>query len=259
LLNEDDQEKSMSGHSKWHSIKHKKGALDAKRGKLFTKIIREMSIAARIGGGDPGSNPRLRTAVDKAKAVNMPADNIKRAIQKGTGELEGASYEEITLEGYGPGGVALLVEGTTDNRNRTVSEIRHVFSKNGGNLGAAGSVSYMFKPRGFVALAKEKVTEDKLMELALDAGADDIQDSGEIWEVYTPPNSHDAVVQALKAAGIEPDEATIGKYADNNVTLEGPKAQSMLKLVEALEDNDDVQNVWANFDVSEKDLEAAAS
>ena len=249
----------MSGHSKWHSIKHKKGALDAKRGKLFTKIIREMSIAARIGGGDPGSNPRLRTAVDKAKAVNMPADNIKRAIQKGTGELEGASYEEITLEGYGPGGVALLVEGTTDNRNRTVSEIRHVFSKNGGNLGAAGSVSYMFKPRGFVALAKEKVTEDKLMELALDAGADDIQDSGEIWEVYTPPNSHDAVVQALKAAGIEPDEATIGKYADNNVTLEGPKAQSMLKLVEALEDNDDVQNVWANFDVSEKDLEAAAS
>jgi YebC/PmpR family DNA-binding regulatory protein len=249
----------MSGHSKWHSIKHKKGALDAKRGKLFTKIIREMSIAARIGGGDPGSNPRLRTAVDKAKAVNMPADNIKRAIQKGTGELEGASYEEITLEGYGPGGVALLVEGTTDNRNRTVSEIRHVFSKNGGNLGAAGSVSYMFKPRGFVALAKEKVTEDKLMELALDAGADDILDSGEIWEVYTPPNSHDAVVQALKAAGIEPDEATIGKYADNNVTLEGPKAQQMLKLVEALEDNDDVQQVWANFDVSEKEMEAAAS
>jgi YebC/PmpR family DNA-binding regulatory protein len=249
----------MSGHSKWHSIKHKKGALDAKRGKLFTKIIREMSIAARIGGGDPGSNPRLRTAVDKAKAVNMPADNIKRAIQKGTGELEGASYEEITLEGYGPGGVALLVEGTTDNRNRTVSEIRHVFSKNGGNLGAAGSVSYMFKPRGFVAIAKEKVTEDKLMELALDAGADDIQDSGEIWAVYTPPNAHDAVVQALKTAGIEADEATVGKYADTNVTLEGPKAQQMLKLVEALEDNDDVQNVWANFDVSEKEIEAAAS
>jgi YebC/PmpR family DNA-binding regulatory protein len=249
----------MSGHSKWHSIKHKKGALDAKRGKLFTKIIREMSIAARIGGGDPGSNPRLRTAVDKAKAVNMPADNIKRAIQKGTGELEGASYEEITLEGYGPGGVALLVEGTTDNRNRTVSEIRHVFSKNGGNLGAAGSVSYMFKPRGFIALAKEKVTEEKLMELALDAGADDILDSGEIWEVYTTPHAHEAVVQALKAAKIEPDEAEIGKYAENTVTLEGAKAQQMLKLVEALEDNEDVQNVWANFDVSEKELETAAS
>lgn len=249
----------MSGHSKWHSIKHKKGALDAKRGKLFTKIIREMSIAARIGGGDPASNPRLRTAVDKAKAVNMPADNIKRAIQKGTGELEGASYEDITLEGYGPGGVALLVEGTTDNRNRTVSEIRHVLSKNGGNLGAAGSVSYMFKPRGFIAVAKEKVTEEKLMDLALDAGAEDIQDSGEIWEVYTTPNAHDAVVQALKAAKIEPDEAEIGKYAENTVTLEGAKAQQMLKLVEALEDNEDVQNVWANFDVSEKDLEAAAS
>ena len=164
----------MSGHSKWASIKHKKGALDAKRGKIFTKIIREMTIAARIGGGDADSNPRLRTAVDKAKAVNMPADNIKRAIQKGTGELEGTTYEEITLEGYGPGGVAILVEGTTDNRNRTVSEIRHIFTKNGGNLGTAGSVSYMFKPRGYIAIAKEKVTEEKLMEIALEAGADDI-------------------------------------------------------------------------------------
>jgi YebC/PmpR family DNA-binding regulatory protein len=249
----------MSGHSKWHSIKHKKGALDAKRGKLFTKIIREMSIAARLGGGDPASNPRLRTAVDKAKAVNMPADNIKRAIQKGTGELEGTSYEEITIEGYGPGGVALLVEGTTDNRNRTVSEIRHIFTKNGGNLGSAGSVSYMFRPRGFAAISKEKVTEEKLMELALDAGAEDIQEAGEIWEVYSPPNAQEAVVQALKAAGIELIEAEIGKYADTTVTLEGPKAQQMLKLVEALEDNDDVQNVWANFDMSEKEMEAAAS
>src|SRR6187549_36039 len=160
------KEFSMSGHSKWASIKHKKGALDAKRGKIFTKIIREMSIAARIGGGDVASNPRLRTAVDKAKSVNMPADNIKRAIQKGTGELEGAMYEEITLEGYGPGGIALLVEGTTDNRNRTVSEIRHTLTKNGGNMGTSGSVSYMFKPRGYVAIAKEKVTEDKLMEIA---------------------------------------------------------------------------------------------
>jgi YebC/PmpR family DNA-binding regulatory protein len=249
----------MSGHSKWHSIKHKKGALDAKRGKLFTKIIREMSIAARIGGGDPGQNPRLRTAVDKAKSVNMPADNIKRAIQKGTGELEGASYEELTLEGYGPGGIAILVEGTTDNRNRTVSEIRHTFTKNGGNLGAAGSVSYMFKPRGFIAIAKEKIGEEKLMELALDAGADDIIGEGETWEVFTPPNAYEAVLETLKKAGVEPEESQIGKYADNTIALEGQKAQQMLKLIEALEESDDVQNVWANFDISDKELEAAAA
>ena len=249
----------MSGHSKWASIKHKKGALDAKRGKIFTKIIREMSIAARINGGDVGSNPRLRTAVDKAKSVNMPADNIKRAIQKGTGELEGTMYEEITLEGYGPGGIALLVEGTTDNRNRTVSEIRHTLTKNGGNLGTAGSVSYMFKPRGYIAIAKDKVTEETLMDLALEAGADDILGEGEIWEVYSTPHAYDAVLGAIKKAGIEPDESQIGKYAENIITLEGTKAQQMLKLVEALEDNDDVQNVWANFDVSEKEMEAAAA
>src|SRR5512145_250541 len=173
----------MSGHSKWHSIKHKKGALDAKRGKLFTKIIREMTIAARIGGGDPDSNPRLRTAVDKAKASNMPADNIKRAIQKGTGDLEGTTYEDFTMEGYGPGGVAVLVEGTTDNRNRTVSEIRHTFTKYGGNLGAAGSVSYMFKQRGFITVPKDKASEDQVMELALEAGADDVLGGDELWEV----------------------------------------------------------------------------
>ena len=249
----------MSGHSKWASIKHKKGALDAKRGKVFTKIIREMSIAARLGGGDPGANPRLRTAVDKAKSVNMPADNIKRAIQKGTGELEGTSYEEFTLEGYGPGGVAILVEGTTDNRNRCVSEIRHILTKNGGNLGTAGSVSYMFKPRGYIAVSAAKTTEEKLMDLALEAGADDIQTSGDLFEVYTPPNTYEAVLEAIKKAGLEPEESQIGKYADNNVTLEGPKAQQMLKLIESLEDNDDVQNVWANFDVSEKEMEAAAA
>jgi YebC/PmpR family DNA-binding regulatory protein len=249
----------MSGHSKWHSIKHKKGALDAKRGKIFTKIIREMSIAARIGGGDPVTNPRLRTAVEKAKSVNMPADNIKRAIQKGTGELEGAMYEEITLEGYGPGGIALLVEGTTDNRNRTVSEIRHTLTKNGGNLGTAGSVSYMFKPRGYIAIAKDKATEEQLMDIALEAGADDIVGEGEIWEVYSSPNAYEAVLAAIKKAGIEPEESQIGKYAENVITLEGTKAQQMLKLVEALEDNDDVQNVWANFDVSEKEMEAAAA
>ena len=249
----------MSGHSKWASIKHKKGALDAKRGKIFTKIIREMSIAARINGGDVGSNPRLRTAVEKAKSVNMPADNIKRAIQKGTGELEGTMYEEITLEGYGPGGIAILVEGTTDNRNRTVSEVRHTLTKNGGNLGTAGSVSYMFKPRGYIAIAKEKIKEEQLMDLALEAGAEDIIGEGEVWEVYSTPNSFEAVLGAIKKAGIEPDESQIGKYAENVITLEGNKAQQMLKLVEALEDNDDVQNVWANFDVSEKEMEAAAA
>jgi len=249
----------MSGHSKWASIKHKKGALDAKRGKIFTKIIREMSIAARLGGGDVDSNPRLRTAVDKAKSVNMPADNIKRAIQKGTGELEGMAYEDITLEGYGPGGVALLIEGTTDNRNRTVSEIRHVFSKHGGNMGAAGSVSYMFKPRGYIAIASEKVSEEKLMDLALDAGAEDIVSSGDVWEVYTSPSTYEAVLAAVKKAGITPEESEIGKYAENSIPLEGVKAQQMLKLVEALEDNDDVQNVWANFDIADKELEAAAA
>ena len=249
----------MSGHSKWHSIKHKKGALDAKRGKIFTKIIREISIAARLGGGDPGANPRLRTAVDKAKGVNMPADNIKRAIQKGTGELEGASYEELTLEGFGPGGVAILVEGTTDNRNRAVSEIRHIFTKHGGNLGTAGSVSYLFKPRGHITIAREKVSEEKLMELALEAGADDIQSAGESWEVYTSPGDCEQVREVLKKAGLEPEESQIGKYADNSINLEGQKAQQMLKLIEALEDNDDVQNVWANFDISDKEMEAAAA
>jgi YebC/PmpR family DNA-binding regulatory protein len=249
----------MSGHSKWASIKHKKGALDAKRGKIFTKIIREMSIAARIGGGDPSSNPRLRTAVDKAKSVNMPADNIKRAIQKGTGELEGMAYEDITLEGYGPGGVAILVEGTSDNRNRTVAEIRHIFTKNGGNLGTVGSVSYLFKPRGYITVSRQGITEEKLMDIAVEAGADDIQSSGDTWEVYTSPGSYEAVLDILKKAGLVPEESQIGKYAETSVPLEGPKAQQMLKLMEALEDNDDVQNVWANFDIADKELEAAAA
>jgi YebC/PmpR family DNA-binding regulatory protein len=249
----------MSGHSKWHSIKHKKGALDAKRGKLFTKVIREMTIAARIGGGDPDSNPRLRTAVDKAKASNMPADNIKRAIQKGTGELEGSTYEEMVLEAYGPGGVAILVEGSTDNRNRTVSEIRHIFTKHGGNLGGAGSVSYLFKAKGHISIASAKISEEKLMELALEAGADDIQTSGGLHEIFTAPNAYDAVLKALKAAGVAPDEAQLAKFADTSVSLEGQRAQQMLKLIEALEDHDDVQNVWANFDISDKEMEAAAA
>ncbi len=249
----------MSGHSKWHTIKHKKGALDAKRGKLFTKIIREMTIAARIGGGDPDANPRLRTAVDKAKGSNMPADNITRAIKKGTGELEGTTYEDMVLEGYGPGGVAILVEGTTDNRNRTVSEIRHIFTKHGGNLGGAGSVAYMFKPKGVIAIAAEKTTEDKLMEIALDAGADDIVTEAEGFTVYTTQQTFEAVREAIKKAGIEPDEAEVKKLADNTIALEGAKAQQLLKLVEFLDDHDDVQNVWDNSDISEKEMEAAAA
>jgi len=249
----------MSGHSKWHTIKHKKGALDAKRGKLFTKLIREMTIAARIGGGDPDSNPRLRTAVDKAKGANMPADNITRAIKKGTGELEGTTYEELLLEGYGPGGVAILVEGSTDNRNRTVSEIRHLFTKNGGNLGGAGSVAYMFKPKGVIAIAAAKTTEEKLMEIALEAGADDIESESQGFTVYTTQHTFEAVRDAIKKAGIESDEAEIKKLADNNVALEGAKAQQLLKLVEALDDHDDVQSVWDNSDISEKEMEEAAA
>jgi YebC/PmpR family DNA-binding regulatory protein len=249
----------MSGHSKWATIKHKKGALDAKRGKLFTKLIREMTIAARIGGGDTGSNPRLRTAVDKAKASNMPADNITRAIKKGTGELEGTTYEELLLEGYGPGGVAILVEGSTDNRNRSVSEIRHIFTKHGGNLGGAGSVAYMFKPKGVIAIAADKTTEDKLMEIALDAGAEDIQSESAGFTVYTTQQGFEAVRDAIKKAGIEPDEAEVKKLAENNITLEGAKAQQLLKLVEALDDNDDVQSVWDNSDISEKEMEEAAA
>ena len=240
----------MSGHSKWHTIKHKKGALDAKRGKVFTKLIREMTIAARIGGGNTDMNPRLRTVVDKAKAANMPADNVKRAIQKGTGDLEGVNYEDLTLEGYGPGGVAVLVEGTTDNRNRAVSEIRHIFSKHNGNMGTAGCVSYLFHQKGYIAIAADKTTEDKLMEIALEAGADDILTSPEGFEIYTTPQAHEAVLKAVKAAGIEPDDSEIGKYAENAIALDPGKTAQMLKLIDAMEDNDDVQNVWTNFDTS---------
>jgi YebC/PmpR family DNA-binding regulatory protein len=249
----------MSGHSKWHTIKHKKGALDAKRGKLFTKLIREMTIAARLGGGDPDANPRLRTAVDKAKAANMPQDNITRAIKKGTGELEGSTYEELVLEGFGPGGVAILVEGSTDNRNRTVSEIRHLFSKHGGNLGGAGSVAYMFKPRGVISITADKTTEDQLMEIALDAGADDIQSEAQGFTVYTTQQNFEVARTAIVEAGIEPDDAEIKKLADTNVTLEGAKAQQLLKLVEALDDHDDVQSVWDNSDISEAEMEEAAA
>jgi YebC/PmpR family DNA-binding regulatory protein len=247
----------MSGHSKWATIKHKKGALDAKRGKIFTRLIKEITIAAK-SGGDPEKNPRLRTAVAAAKAENMPSDNIKRAIQRGTGELPGVSYEEITFEGYGPGGVAILVEVSTDNRNRTVSEIRHVFSKNGGNMGEQGSVSWMFERKSQIFVPKEKAGEDDLMGVILDAGGDDLRDDGDRWMVLSPPDAHEAVMKALEAAGIPHEDASIAFVPKNNIRLEGKNAAGMLKLSEALEDHDDVQNVYSNFDIDEKELEALA-
>jgi YebC/PmpR family DNA-binding regulatory protein len=247
----------MSGHSKWATIKHKKAALDAKRGKAFTRIIKEIMIAARQGG-DPDMNPRLRTAVTAAKAVSMPAENIKRAIMRGTGELEGGQIDEIVFEGYGPGGAAVLVKVATDNRNRTVSEIRHVFSKNGGNLGELGSVSWMFERKGQILIEKDKAGEDQIMTLALDAGADDLRDDGESWEVLSPPEAHDAVLQAIQKAGIPTVSAEIAMVPKNLMKLEGKNAQGMLRLSEALEEHDDVQNVYSNFDVDEKELEAMA-
>jgi len=249
----------MSGHSKWHSIKHKKGALDAKRGRAFTKLIKEITIAARIGGGDAEGNPRLRKAISDAKALNMPTDNIKRAIMKGTGELEGGQIEEVMYEGYGPGGVALIAETVTDNRNRTVSEIRHVFSKNGGNMGEAGSVSWMFHKKGYVVVENTKADEDTLMSLALDAGADDFQSDGSNYEIYTAPNAMEGVVEALKAKGIEPASAEISMIPQNTVKVAGKHAQQVLKLMEALDDHDDVQHVYANFDMEESEMAEAIS
>jgi YebC/PmpR family DNA-binding regulatory protein len=247
----------MSGHSKWHTIKHKKGAADAKRGKIFTRIIKELTIAARHGGGDPDSNPRLRTVITDAKAVNMPAENIKRAIRRGTGEEEGVNYEEVMYEGYGPGGVAILIETMTDNRNRTVGELRHLLAKYGGNLGEANSVAWMFEKKGQVTVAKEKAGEEALMSAVLDAGADDMKDDGSAWEIVAPVESHQAVVEAIKALGIEPDSAEIAMLPQNYVKLEGKPAQQMLKLMEALEEHDDTKNVWSNFDVAEEEIEAS--
>ena len=247
----------MSGHSKWATIKHKKAALDAKRGKVFTRIIKEIMIAAR-SGGDPESNPRLRTAITAAKAVSMPSENIKRAVMRGTGELEGGQIDEIMFEGYGPGGAAVLVEVATDNRNRTVSEIRHVFSKNGGNLGEQGSVSWMFERKSQIVVDKEKAGEDQLMNIALEAGADDMRDGGDNWEVISAPEAHEAVLNAIQAAGIGTESAEIGMIPKNLMKLEGKNAQAMLRLSDALEEHDDVQNVYSNFDVDEKELEAMA-
>ncbi len=248
----------MSGHSKWATIKHKKGALDAKRGKIFTRLIKEITIAAKTGGGgDPDGNPRLRTAIAAAKAENMPAENIKRAIQRGTGELEGVSYEEITYEGYGPGGVAIIVEVLTDNKNRAVSEIRHAFSKNGGNLGAEGAVSWMFTKKGVITVAKSAASEDKLTEIVLDAGAEDLSDEGENWEILTDPKDFEAVSEAVKKAGITPETAEITKIASTYTRLEGTQANAMIRLLEAIEDLDDTQNVYSNFDFDEAAVASA--
>jgi YebC/PmpR family DNA-binding regulatory protein len=247
----------MSGHSKWHTIKHKKGAADARRGKVSTRLIKELTVAARAGGGDPDSNPRLRTVIAEAKSHNMPAENIKRAIRRGTGEEAGVSYEEVTYEGYGPGGAALLVETLTDNKNRTVGEIRHLLAKYGGNLGEANSVAWMFEKKGQVTVSKEKADEEALMGAVLDAGADDMRDDGSAWEIVSPPDVHPSVVTAIKGLGVEPDTAVIAMLPQNYIKLEGKTAQQMLKLMDALEEHDDTKHVWSNFDVEEKEIEAS--
>jgi len=244
----------MSGHSKWHSIKHKKAAADSKRGKIFTKIIREIAVAARAGGGDPDANPRLRKAVQDARAVNMPADNIKRAILKGTGQLEGSQYEEIIYEGYGPGGVALFVTALSDNKNRTVSEIRHIFTKNGGRIGESGCVSYRFKRRGYIDIEQAKASEEQLMDIVLNAGAEDIREDGSNWEITMSPEKYETVLEAVKAANIEIAASNVGYIPQDYVHLEGKQAQQTLKLVEELEDHDDVQSVSANFDIDEEEI-----
>jgi YebC/PmpR family DNA-binding regulatory protein len=247
----------MSGHSKWASIKHKKGALDAKRGKIFTRIIKELTVAARAGGGDPDMNPRLRTIIADAKAANMPAENIKRAIRRGTGEEPGVSYEEAQYEAYGPGGAAVIIDVLTDNKNRTVGELRHLIEKHGGNLAAANAVAWMFSKKGYIVVEKAKADEEKLLAAVLDAGADDLQDDDSNWEVLSAPEAFTAVNEAVKSLGIEPASAQVSLIPQNYVKLEGKVAQQMLKLMEALDDYDDVQHVWSNFDISEKEIEAS--
>ena len=247
----------MSGHSKWATIKHKKGALDAKRGKIFTRLLREIAVAAQ-GGGNPDSNARLRTAVLAAKAENMPQDNIKRAIQRGTGELEGVNYEEISFEGYGPGGVAIIVDVMTDNRNRAVSEIRHAFSKHGGNLGETGSVRFMFSKKGLIAIEKDAASEEQLMDIVLEHGGEDLNDEGETWEIVTDPHSLEAVATAVKAAGISILSSEVTMLASTYTKLEGSPANQMIRLLEVLEDCDDTQNVYSNFDMDADQMEQAA-
>ena len=247
----------MSGHSKWHSIKHKKGATDAKRGKLFTKFIKEITVAARTGGGDPDANARLRKAILDAKAGNMPNDTIDRAVRRGTGAEEGVTYEEITYEGYGPGGVALLIEAMTDNRNRTVAEIRHIFSKNGGNLGESGSVGWLFEKKGYIVVDKAARPEEELFDIAIEGGADDVRDDGDNVEIITSPENFESVQSAIKTAGIEPQVAEVSMVPQNYIKLEGGSAQQMLRLMESMEDHDDVQKVYANFDIDEAEMAAA--
>jgi len=247
----------MSGHSKWHTIKHKKGAADAKRGKIFTRLIKELTVAARAGGGDPDMNPRLRTIIAEAKANNMPRENIERAIRRGTGEEPGVSYEEIMYEGYGPGGVALMIQTLTDNKNRTVGEIRFILGKHAGNLAAENSVAWMFSRKGQIVVEKAKADEDTLLNAALDAGADDMNDDGEAWEIVTPPEKFEAVRDAVKALGVEVANAEVAMIPQNYVKLQGKEAQQMLRLFEAIDDHDDVQHVWANFDIEEKEIEAS--
>ena len=247
----------MSGHSKWASIKHKKGAADAKRGKLFTRIIKELTVAARDGGGDPDSNPRLRTVIADAKAANMPADNTKRAIRRGTGEEPGVNYEEVTYEGYGPGGVALLLEVLTDNKNRAVGEIRHLLTKHGGNLGSSNSVAWMFDKRGYLLVEKSAVDEEALMTATIEAGADDLRDEDGNWEILSTPDAFDAVAEAVRGLGVEPASAQVAMLPQNFVMLEGKSAQQMLKLIGALDELDDIRHVWSNFDIDDKEIEAS--
>jgi YebC/PmpR family DNA-binding regulatory protein len=242
----------MSGHSKWSSIKHKKAATDAKRGKIFTRFIRELTIAARAGGGDPESNSRLRHAIDGARAANMPSDNIKKAVQRGTGELEGVNYEELSYEGYGPGGIALLVEAMTDNKNRTVSEVRYVFNKYNGNLGEQGCVSWMFTRKGMIIVATSSIGEDELMEIVLENGAEDMKKEGDNYEISTSTEDFDKVHQALKAKNIAIESAEISKIPSTYIKLEGRQAEQMLKLYDKLEELEDIQNVWANFDIADE-------
>jgi YebC/PmpR family DNA-binding regulatory protein len=251
----------MSGHSKWHTIKHKKGAADAKRGRIFTKIIKEITVAARVGGGDPNGNPRLRTVVAAAKAANMPKDNIDKAIKKGTGELPGVSYEEVSYEGYGPGGVAVYVQALTDNKNRTLPEIRHLFAKYGGNLGAENCVGWMFEKKGYLVVPKAATTEDALMELVIEAGGDDVRDDGDNWEVFTPSDRLEQVREALTKKNVSVATAEVSMVPKNTVKVEGKKAQQVLSMMDGLEEHDDVQNVWANFDIDAAEIgeERAAS
>jgi YebC/PmpR family DNA-binding regulatory protein len=247
----------MSGHSKWHTIKHKKGALDAKRGKVFTRIIKELTVAARNGGGDVEMNPRLRTIVAEAKSVNMPSDNIKKAIQRGTGELPGVSYEEVVYEGYGPGGAAVIIETLTDNRNRTVGELRHMLTKHNGNLAESNSVAWMFSKKGYIVVDKAAASEEALLNAVLEAGGDDLRDDGDSWEILTEPATFEVVRDAVKALGVEPATAQVAMLPQNYVKLEGKDANHMVKLMDALDDHDDVKQVWSNFDIEEKEIEAS--